>query len=207
MIPAARRPRLVLASTSPHRRALLARLRVAFSTAAPAVDESEIAGEPPDARALRLAEEKARAIAVRRPRAVVVGGDQTIAADGANGRCEIFDKPQTAARAARQLAAMRGRELSFYTGLAVALPARGKAPARLLARLTTHRVTMRRASMAEIRRYVEKEPSPNCAGGAQIEGLGIALVESIEGGDPTALLGMSLIELAAILRAAGYPIP
>ena len=189
---------LVLASTSPYRRQLLSRLQVDFDVAAPPVDETPITGEPPDARALRLAEEKASALAGDYPASLILGGDQTIAC----GDC-LFDKPGSAENAVTQLCQMRGRRLTFYTAVALADIAAGKC----VSRLVTHRARFRHADEAEIRRYVQKENATNCAGGAQIEGLGIALMDDIVGGDPTALIGMPLITVAALLRGCGMLVP
>lgn len=185
-------PKIILASTSPHRRRLLARLGVSFDCASPGVCESEIPGEPPDARALRLAEEKAASIKGD----IVIGGDQTLCGGG-----KIFDKPGDAQTAARQLRAMSGEHIQFFT--AVAVYSRGK----IQSRLTSHRARIRRLSADEIRRYIKKEPSFNCAGGAQIEGLGVSLLASISGGDPAAVVGMSLIHVAEMLRECGIQIP
>ena len=189
---------LVLASTSPYRRQLLARLQVEFTVAAPAVDETPVVGEPPDARALRLAEEKALALAADYPVALILGGDQTIAA----GDC-LFDKPGTAANAIAQLRRMRGRQLTFYTAVALANPGANTLDSRLI----THRARFRDASEEELHRYVEKENATDCAGGAQIEGLGITLLDDVSGGDPTALIGMPLIAVAQLLRGSGVLLP
>ena len=189
---------LVLASTSPYRRQLLTRLQTPFVSVAPKVDEAPLIGEPPAARALRLAEEKARAVAAKHPQALIIGSDQTMYGDG-----RIFDKPGNAERATAQLRAMSGREVCFFTAVAVFDPHCNNMQSRLLA----HRARWRRLADDEIARYVEKEPAFNCAGGAQIEGLGVSLLDSIEGGDPTAIVGLPLIVVADMLRAAGMSIP
>ncbi|MDM5147251.1 Maf family nucleotide pyrophosphatase [Candidatus Persebacteraceae bacterium Df01] len=189
---------IVLASTSPYRRQLLTRLQVPFDCVSPNVDETPNIAEPPDARALRLAEEKARAAADTHPHALIIGGDQTISSGGT-----IFDKPGTTANAVRQLQYMSGRELHFFTAVAVF-----NAPRNLIQqRLISHRARFRHMSNDEIERYVQKEPALNCAGGAQIEGLGVSLLETMEGGDPTAIIGLPLMHVAAMLRNAGIAIP
>ena len=205
-------PQVVLASISPYRRQLLSRLQIDFQVAAPQVDETPLPGEPPDARALRLAEEKASAVRADYPQALILGGDQTIAAGG-----ELFDKPGSRENAIAQLCDMRGRDLTFYTAVALTRAAEGAegaaaegaagAAQTTTRRLVTHRARFRDASPEEIRRYVEKEDATNCAGGAQVEGLGIALMDDISGGDPTALIGMPLICVAALLRGHGVEIP
>ena len=202
-------PQVILASTSPYRRQLLARILPSFQTASPETDESEIPGEPPDARALRLAEEKALSVANQFPGALIIGGDQTISSDG-----EIFDKPGTPDRAEKQLRRMRGRPLHFHTAVAVcragieSVKTESEPVAcEMQSRLVMHRARLRAATDAEIARYVKREPALNCAGGAQIEGLGIAMMSEIRGADPTALIGVPLIPLSHLLRLAGVPIP
>ena len=198
-------PTIILASTSPYRAQLLQRLQVEFVTRAPPVDEVHIPGEPPKARAQRLAQEKAETVAhqyaTANPAAhfVVVGGDQTIA-DSAH--C-IYDKPGTRKNAITQLLAMRGKTLFFYTAVSVY----HSAAQATAARLVEHTVTARNFDEAEVERYVSKEAALNCAGGVQVEGLGISLMDSIQGGDPTALIGMPLIAVADLLRAANIAIP
>ncbi len=191
-------PEIVLASVSPHRRKLLARLLPEFRRFAPRADESEIPGEPPDARALRLAEEKARAAAAKYPRAILIGGDQTLCGGG-----RIFDKPGNARAAAKQLREMSGKCVQFFTAVAVW---DGRTNA-MRSRLVSHRARFRNLSAAEIRRYVRKEPAFNCAGGMQTEGLGVSLLDSMEGGDPSAVVGMPLLELSSLLRECGLQIP
>lgn len=193
---------VVLASTSPYRYQLLKRLQVEFATAVPPVDETPIAGEPPKTRAVRLACEKAQSLAgeyAGKGKVLIIGGDQTIA----DADAQIYDKPETKPNAIRQLLAMRGKTLFFWTAVAV-YDTQNKT---LTHRLVEHTARFRQADEAEITRYVEKESALNCAGGAQIEGLGIALMDSIDGGDPTALIGMPLIAVADLLRQAGLQIP
>ena len=191
-------PEVVLASVSPHRRKLLTRLQLDFCCIAPHTDEAEVPGEPADARALRLAEEKARAPVAARPDAIFIGGDQTICGNG-----RIFDKPGNASTAARQLREMSGKRVQFFTAVAV-FDARAQT---MRSRLASHRATFRRLSDDEIRRYTTKEPAFNCAGGAQIEGLGVSLLDSISGGDSSAIIGMPLLELSFLLRDCGLQIP
>ena len=189
-------PPLILASTSPHRKRLLQRLRVEFACAAPDCDETPIDGEPFPARALRLAEEKAKSVESEHPGALIIGGDQTIAGVGG-----IYDKPGNRARAVAQLKKMRGMDFIFHTAVCARFGGKNESV------LITHRASMRLLTDEEIERYVKKEPSFNCAGGAQLEGLGVSLMESIEGGDPTALTGMPLITVARMLRARGFDAP
>jgi septum formation protein len=185
---------LVLASTSPFRRELLARLGLPFTTASPDTDETALAGETPEATALRLAEAKARAVADRFPQALIIGSDQVACLDG-----EVFGKPGNHDNAVRQLQTMRGRRVNFYTGLCLFNAASGRS--QLVGVPTL--VTFRQLDDAAIERYLRSEQPYNCAGSAKSEGLGIALIESIDGNDPNALIGLPLIALCGLLANEG----
>jgi septum formation protein len=189
-------PPLLLASTSRYRRALLERLALPFEIADPGVDESARAHEPPPERAQRLARAKAEAIAARQPGAWVIGSDQVCAAGA-----QVLGKPGNAQRCAAQLAALSGGTASFFTACALV---RGT---RCHEHLDVTRVTFRALSAADIARYVEKDQPYDCAGGFKAEGLGIALFARLESEDPTGLIGLPLIWLAAALRTAGYRVP
>jgi septum formation protein len=189
---------LILASTSPYRRALLARLGLPFEVLPPQVTEDHRAGESAADRALRLATAKAQAVAARHPSALVIGSDQVASLGG-----EILDKPGDVARCRAQLAALSGRSAPFYTACVLI----GGAPAVHLAHVDTTTVVFRSLSAVEIARYVERERPFDCAGGFRAETLGIALFDCIESQDPTALIGLPLIWLAGALRRAGFPLP
>jgi septum formation protein len=188
------RPALILASTSLYRRALLERLRMPFSVFAPEVDEGPLPGEAPRSTAARLALAKARAVAGRHPDAVVIGSDQVAELDGVP-----FGKPGSHARAVAQLQAMSGRTVVFHTAVAVLRPSSGFV-AEAMAAVT---VRVRTLDAAEIEHYLQAEQPYDCAGSAKSETLGIALLESIDSDDPTALVGLPLIRTCAMLRAAG----
>jgi septum formation protein len=188
-------PALILASTSPFRRELLDRLGLTFTVEAPEVDEAHLAGEPPTERALRLAAAKAEAVALRNPRAVVIGSDQVAAAGGV-----ILDKPGTAERAVQQLRHLSGSQARFHTACAVRWHNTGYS----VNHLETVTVAVRDLTTPEIENYVAREQPLNCAGSFKSEGLGIALFSRIESEDPTALVGLPLIWLAGALRQAGY---
>ena len=191
-------PELILASTSRYRRSLLERLGVVFTAVPPETPEDALAGELPPDRALRLAIAKAQAVATHRPDAVVIGSDQ-VAAVGS----KILDKPGDAARCRAQLAAASGSSARFHTACAVIAP---RAGIRMV-HIDTTTVFFRSLTEQEIERYVEVERPFDCAGGFRAEGLGIALFESIESRDPTALIGLPLIWLACALRRAGCQLP
>lgn len=185
---------VVLGSTSPYRRELLSRLRLPFEVAAPEVDETPLAGEAPRELALRLALAKAHAVARRFPQAVVIGSDQVADLAG-----QPLGKPGEHARAVQQLRQMRGQTVVFQTALAVVCLDSGFEQVDL----APVKVQFRDLSDAEIENYLHAEQPYDCAGSAKSEGLGIALLESIDNDDPTALVGLPLIRTARLLRAAG----
>lgn len=189
--------RLVLASTSRYRSELLRRLGLPFECADPGVAEELAPGEAFADAARRLAESKARAVAGRFDDALVVGADQV-----AYCGLDRLDKPGTHANAVRQLAAVSGRVACFDTALAV-LDSRSGA---LQVRLVGTRVRFRTLAPAQIEDYLQREQPYDCAGSAKAEGLGIALIASVESEDPTALIGLPLIALTEMLGRGGLPV-
>ncbi|MEY3611665.1 MAG: Maf-like protein YceF [Pseudomonadota bacterium] len=185
---------VVLGSTSRYRRELLERLRIPFAVAAPDVDETPQPGEAPKALAQRLALAKARAVAALHPDAVVIGSDQVADLAG-----QPLGKPGEHARAVAQLRQMRGQTVIFQTALAVVCLASGYEQVDL----AEVRVVFRDLNDDEIEAYLLAERPYDCAGSAKSEGLGIALLESIDNDDPTALIGLPLIRTARLLRQAG----
>ena len=188
---------VVLGSTSRYRRELLSRLHVPFEVAAPEVDETPQTGESPRELALRLALAKARAVAARHPGAVVIGSDQVADLSG-----EPLGKPGTHERAVQQLQRMRGQTVVFQTALAVVCLETGFEQVDL----APVEVKFRDLIDAEIENYLQIEKPYDCAGSAKSEGLGIALLESIDNEDPSALVGLPLIHTCRLLRAAGIPL-
>jgi septum formation protein len=185
---------VVLGSTSRYRRELMERLRIPFTVSAPDVDETPAAGESPRDLALRLALAKAKAVAAQHPESVVIGSDQVADLAG-----QPLGKPGEHARAVQQLRQMRGQTVVFQTALAVVCLATGFEAVDLAA----VRVVFRDLSDEEIEAYLQAEKPYDCAGSAKSEGLGIALLESIDNDDPTALIGLPLIRTARLLRQAG----
>jgi septum formation protein len=188
---------LILASTSAYRRGLLERLRLPFVVARPDVDEQPLPGEAPAATACRLAEAKARAVASRYSNALVIGSDQVADAGGV-----VFSKPADHADAVAQLTRLAGTSVVFHTAIALVEAASGRCAARLIDVTTTFRPLTRGA----IEDYLRRERPYDCAASIKSEGLGIALVESITSDDPTALIGLPLIALVALLRAEGVDV-
>jgi len=189
---------LILASTSRYRAALLERFGLRFNTASPAVDEAPLAGETPKARAARLSDAKADAVASQYPEAVVIGGDQ-VAASGDT----VLHKPGNAGRCREQLARLSASTAEFFTACTV----RCLSGDLKLSHVDTTRVSFRLLNEAEIARYVDREQPFDCAGGFKAEALGISLFERMDSEDPTAIVGLPLIWLAAALRKAGFQIP
>ena len=182
---------LVLASTSIYRSELLKRLQLPFETAAPNVDETPLPDESAQATSVRLAQEKARAVAASYPDALIIGSDQVALLEGAQ-----LGKPLTHDNAVRQLRAMRGKTTCFYTALTLLNSKTGQ----LQTEVAENYVTLRDLSDAEIEGYLRKEQPYNCAGSAKSEGLGIALMSKMTGDDPNALVGLPLILLTGMLR-------
>ena len=185
---------LILGSTSRYRKELLSRLQIPFETAAPDVDETPHINESPKDLALRLALAKARAVALKNPEAIVIGSDQVADLEGAP-----LGKPGNHANATLQLQLMRGKTVIFQTALSVVCIATGYQRTDL----AEVKVKFRDLSDAEIESYLRAEEPYDCAGSAKSEGLGIALLDSIENDDPTALIGLPLIRTCQMLREAG----
>ena len=189
---------LVLGSTSRYRRELLQRLGLPFTVAAPDVDETPLQGEAPRALALRLALAKAHAVAAQHPDAVVIGSDQVADLHG-----QPLGKPGTHERASAQLQRMSGETVIFQTAVAVVCAATGFEQVDL----APVEVRFRTLTGDEIERYLHAEQPYDCAGSAKSEGLGISLLDAILSDDPTALVGLPLIALSGMLRAAGFRLP
>jgi len=185
---------LYLASASPYRAALLARLGQPFQIETPRVDETAVAGESPAARALRLAHAKALAVSARHPDAWVLGSDQVADCAG-----RVHDKPGNALRCRDQLRASSGHAVQFHTAVVLR---RGRHDT-VREHLDRTIVRFRTLGDDEITRYVELDQPLDCAGGFRCEGLGIALFDAVETRDPSALVGLPLIWVAKALREVG----
>lgn len=187
---------LILASGSRYRAELLSRLGLPFEAWSPDIDEAALPGESCPGTAARLARAKAEAGLARFPAAWVIGSDQVAELDGLS-----LGKPGHREGARAQLRAMRGRTVVFHTALCLL------ANGRVHEALVPTAVTFRPMSDEEIERYLDREPAYDCAGSAKSEGLGISLLDSLGGEDPTALVGLPLIALSRLLRAEGARVP
>lgn len=187
--------KLLLASGSPYRRELLARLRIPFDCVSPDIDETPSAGESPQDYVLRLACEKAQALTEQYPQHWIIGSDQTCVLNQ-----QICGKPGNYDNAVAQLQRANGRRVSFYTGLCLLNSASGE----YYSLTEPFHVYFRNLSHAEIERYVELEQPYDCAGSFKMEGLGINLFEKLEGRDSNSLIGLPLIGLLDLMRKAGF---
>jgi MAF protein len=184
-------PALVLASSSPWRRELLQRLGLHFECASPNIDENPISGEAPQELALRLARQKAEALAEQYHQHWIIGSDQVACL--ANG--ELLGKPGTHANAVSQLSRSSGQQVTFYTSLFLLNSSNGDAQHHC----EPFKVQFRSLSKTEIEAYLYREQPYQCAGAFMMEGLGITLFESLQGQDPNALIGLPLIALNKML--------
>ena len=190
-------PRIILGSSSPFRRELLARLGLPFESVSPDIDETRLPGETPEAQVCRLSREKAMAIPAKGP-TLVIGSDQVAVCDD-----EVLGKPGSHERAREQLCRLSGRTVRFHTGVCV----RDVRSGGLLEDCVTTEVRFRDLSDEEIERYLHRERPYGCAGSFKSEGLGISLFESVRSDDPTALVGLPLIRLCEFLRRCGIAVP
>ena len=190
--------KLILASTSKYRKLLLQRLAIAFDCHAPDTDETPGPGESPSSLVSRLATQKALSVAKDYPEAIVIGSDQLAVLDG-----QIIGKPGNHQAALKQLSACSGRTVIFLTAVTVSCQANG-----FCEQFTdTTSVDFRTLETGEIETYLEKEKPYDCAGSFKSESLGVVLFERVNSEDPSALIGLPLIQTSAMLRRAGLRLP
>ncbi len=189
---------IILASSSKYRRELLQRLQLPFLCASPDIDESQKSGEKTKQTAERLAQEKAEAIGVSHKSKLIIASDQVADLNG-----QLIGKPGTHEKACAQLQQMSGQLVLFHTAVFLLLPEKNLHDAFCV----TTQVRFRTLTSDEIERYVAFEKPLDCAGSAKSEGLGISLLDSMESDDPTALIGLPLIELSKAMRKFGFIIP
>ncbi len=189
--------KLVLASTSPFRKEILAKLGVDFETASPNIDESPIVNETPEQLVIRLAELKAQAVAGNYPKHLIIGSDQVAVIDG-----EIIGKPHTHECAVEQLTNASGKTIRFYTGLCLFNSSTGLSQSESV----PFDVVFRKLNNSQIENYLQAEKPYNCAGSFKSEALGITLFEKLQGDDPNTLMGLPLIRLVAMLETQGFKI-
>jgi 7-methyl-GTP pyrophosphatase len=189
---------IILASSSPYRHTLLERLHIEFTSESPDIDEQHLQNESIDDYVIRLAERKVRAIASKYSEAIIIGSDQALECDS-----NILGKPGNHENARQQLKTMSGKTLTFYTGLCVL-----NTKNQILEKdVVKYCVSFRILSEDEIETYLNKEQPYQCAGSFMSEKLGISLLSKMEGDDPTALIGLPLIQLCQMLRNQGIKLP
>lgn len=188
---------LLLASTSPFRKALLDKFQYPFETANPNTDESSFSGESAEALVKRLAEQKAKACGNNYPEHLIIGSDQVCVING-----KIMGKPHTVENACLQLQAASGQVVTFYTGLCLYNAKTNQSDVIC----EPFHVHFRQLTEQEIKRYIEREMPLYCAGSFMCEGLGIALFNKLEGRDPNTLIGLPLIALREMLEKQGISI-
>lgn len=189
--------KLILASSSIYRRELLTRLQMPFETVSPEVDETALRDELPQDTALRLAQMKARKVALTHAEALIIGCDQVATLDNMQ-----LGKPLTHENATKQLRMMRGREVTFHSALCLF-----NADTQVMqAEVVPYVVQFRALSDTQIEHYLSKEQPYHCAGSAKSEGLGIAIIEKMTGEDPNALIGLPLIKLIDMLHNQGVDV-
>ncbi|MGP3790645.1 Maf family protein [Pseudomonas sp. B392_1p] len=189
---------LLLASSSSYRRELLSRLRLPFTSASPDIDEKPLPGENPPQLVQRLAEQKARALALSHPAHLIIGSDQVAVLDG-----QIIGKPHHFESARQQLLNSSNRSLTFLTGLCLLNSSNGHCQVDCVP-FTVH---FRELDEQRIERYLQIEQPYDCAGSFKAEGLGISLFRSTEGSDSTSLVGLPLIRLVDMLLKEGVELP
>jgi septum formation protein len=189
---------LILASSSKYRKMLLSRFGIPFDCLAPGIDETALRHELPNDLVGRLASQKAEAVCMQHPRAVVIGSDQLAVFEG-----QIIGKPGAYQAALEQLTSFSGKTVEFLTSVSVQSLESGFREQHT----DCTRVCFRTLNHGEIVRYLEREKPFDCAGAFKVESLGVVLFEKISSEDPTALIGLPLISVAAMLRRAGFQLP
>lgn len=183
---------IILASTSPYRRALLKQLNLPFECQNPYTDEALLENETAADAAYRLAGLKAQSVASKNPDSIVIGSDQLATCEG-----NILGKPGGHEQAIQQLQSMAGKTITFYTGLCVIF---GNQRHQLV---EEYQVQIRPLTPEQIENYLHTEQPYNCAGSFKSEGLGITLFSHMQGKDPNSLIGLPLISLTSILNDLG----
>ena len=192
---------IILASTSVYKKMLLERLEIGFTCVSPNTDEESLLNETPKALAIRLAKEKAIAVAANSPEALVIGSDQTGELKG-----KVLGKPYTFDKAVEQISNQSGQTVYFHSAICV-LKKQKNGQIKQKSTVNTTKVRFKQLNQQQIERYLKTEEAYDCAGGFKSEGLGISLFSSIESNDPTSLIGLPLIDLCSILESFNVSIP
>ena len=190
--------KIILASSSIHRKKLMNQLKISFSCISPDIDESRRKNEPVTSFVKRLSIEKAEKIVLSNEQAIVIGSDEVAVVKN-----QILGKPLSKKNAKKQLQLISGNEVNFKTGLCV-IDALEK---KKFSCVVNYKVVLRELSDNDIDSYIHKEDILNCAGSIKLEGLAISLVLKTQGNDPTSIIGLPLIKLTEYLRKLKIQIP
>lgn len=186
--------KLVLASSSPRRLDLLAQVGIVPSSVSPAeIDETAFKGESPRDLALRLAQQKAEAVATQNKDAFVLAADTVVA----RGRI-LLDKAETSEEVAMFLRQISGRRHNVYGGICLIRP-----DGKLITRLVDTVVKVKPLSVDEIESYVASGEGIGKAGGYAIQGLAASWIKSIQGSYSN-VVGLSLYDTMQILKGNGF---
>tara|TARA_Y100000748_G_scaffold120447_1_gene101120 strand:+ start:264 stop:842 length:579 start_codon:yes stop_codon:yes gene_type:complete len=189
--------KLILASSSIHRKKLLNQLKLRFTVVSPNIDETRKKNEPISRFVKRLSKEKAMKVACKNENSIVIGSDEVAVVNN-----KILGKPITVNNAKKQLRLISGKKVIFKTGICVACLSEKK----LYSSVVSYSIIMKKLSDSQIANYIKKEDMLNCAGSIRIEGLAIGLIEKTSGSDPTSIIGLPLIKLSYYLEKIGYKI-
>lgn len=188
---------LILASTSPFRKAILNKLNIPFDTQSPDIDETALENESPADLVERLSIAKAKAVADRLDNGLIIGSDQVAVIDN-----KILGKPGDHAKAVEQLLQVSGKTVTFLTGLCLY----NAATKNYQVEVVPFNVVFRELTEQQIDNYLKKEQPYHCAGSFKSEGLGITLFERLDGDDPNTLIGLPLIRLVRMLEKEGVAV-
>tara|TARA_Y100000766_G_scaffold219336_1_gene191262 strand:- start:528 stop:1106 length:579 start_codon:yes stop_codon:yes gene_type:complete len=190
--------RIILASSSKHRKKLMKQLKISFSCVSPDIDESRKKSEPVSSFVKRLSIEKAEKIAILNKQAIVIGSDEVAVVKN-----KILGKPITKKNAQKQLRLISGNEVNFKTGLCVI----DMLYKKKFSCVVNYKIILRKLTDDVIDSYINKEDILNCAGSIKLEGLAISLVSKAQGNDPTSVIGLPLIKLTEYLTKLGIRVP
>jgi len=189
--------KLILASSSIHRRKLLKQLKLPFTVVKPNIDESRKKNEPINQFVKRLSKEKAMKIALDYKDSIVIGSDEVAVCNN-----KVLGKPLTIKNAKKQLKLISGQNVVFKTGICVV----SIDDRKIFSSVVNYNITMRTLDDRQIENYIKKEDMLKCAGSIRIEGLAIGLIEKTSGSDPTSIIGLPLIKLSNYLEKMGYKV-
>lgn len=193
---------LILASSSPFRKAVLSKLGMSFDVVSPDIDESRHTAESPEQLVYRLSQEKAREVA-KTHTGLIIASDQVATLDsGKDTNDGILTKPKTHENAVKQLQQSSGNTVTFLTSLTLL----NTNTNNIQTIVVNYKVVFKTLSTQQIQNYLHKETPYNCAGSFKSEALGISLFEKMIGDDPNTLIGLPLIELIKMLENEGIDV-